>query len=169
MQINIIFFALLITIVIVIIIKSLSRNGAKHKFRIKQGDNILKKLNSIESDAAKLAYLKKVNPYAFEELLLTALKRHGLKITRNKRYSGDGGIDGRAKLNGMPILIQAKRYDGFISKSHVELFIKTCKDNNCIGFFIHTGKTPSSCFELVKGTSVEIISGKRLIELLSKV
>ena len=169
MQYNIIFFYILAAIAIFAIISLSSQKRKKHRFRIKQGENILKKLNSIESDAAKLAYLKKVNPYAFEELLLTALKRHGLKIIRNKRYSGDGGIDGRAKLNGMPILIQAKRYDGYIAKSHVELFIKTCKDNNSIGFFIHTGKTPSSCFELVKGTSVEIISGKRLIELLSKV
>lgn len=169
MQINIIFYALIAAVAIITAIKYLSRKKTRHNFRIKQGDSILKKLNSIDSDAAKLAYLKKVNPYAFEELLLTALKKHGLKITRNKRYSGDGGIDGRAKLNGMPILIQAKRYDGFISKSHVELFIKTCKDNNCIGFFIHTGKTPSSCFDLVKGTSVEIISGKKLIELISKV
>jgi restriction system protein len=169
MQIKYIFFTLIAIFVASMLIGLFTKRKGSHRVRIKQGDQILKKLNEIESDAAKLAYLKKVNPYAFEELLLTALKKHGLKIKRNKRYSGDGGIDGRAKLNGMPIIIQAKRYDGYIAKAHVELFIETCKNNNCIGFFIHTGKTPSSCFELVKGTSVEIISGKRLIELLSKV
>ncbi|WP_407233716.1 restriction endonuclease [Escherichia coli] len=31
----------------------------------------------------------------FEELLLEGFEAHGFRTIRNKRYTGDGGIDGR--------------------------------------------------------------------------
>ncbi len=42
-----------------------------------------------------IAILRKMNPYAFEELLLTCCQNQGWQIERNFRYTKDGGIDGR--------------------------------------------------------------------------
>jgi len=42
------------------------------------------------------AYLRKVEPFIVEELVLSALdQREDIKIQRNKRYTGDNGVDGR--------------------------------------------------------------------------
>ncbi|WP_192840691.1 restriction endonuclease, partial [Enterobacter hormaechei] len=40
-------------------------------------------------------YLRKIDPFVFEELLLEGFEAHGFRTIRNKRYTGDGGIDGQ--------------------------------------------------------------------------
>ncbi|WP_199192296.1 restriction endonuclease [Chlorogloea sp. CCALA 695] len=62
-----------------------------------------------------IAILRKMNPYAFEELLLTCCQNQGWKIERNFKYSNDGGLDGRVTIAGRLYLIQAKRYRGYIN------------------------------------------------------
>ena len=57
-----------------------------------------------------MKYLRKINPYVFEELLLLAFERRGMRVIRNSRYSGDGGLDGQVLIDGERWLIQAKRY-----------------------------------------------------------
>ena len=64
-----------------------------------------------EADSAgKMAYLRKINPYVFEELVLDGFRSKGYGVKRNRRYSGDGGIDGRVYLDGKEYLVQCKRY-----------------------------------------------------------
>jgi len=63
---------------------------------------LIKKLNY------SIAYLRKIDPYVFEELLLEALLSKGFKITRNKRYSGDGGIDWQSLLQGAALFHSGK-------------------------------------------------------------
>ena len=50
----------------------------------------LKRLKCTNTHAEKITALRGVNPLVFEEMILTALKRQGYKIKRNKRYSHDG-------------------------------------------------------------------------------
>ena len=57
---------------------------------------VLNKLNSLPGDGQRLTYLRKISPYVFEELLLSAFERQGLTVVRNASYSGDGGLDGRS-------------------------------------------------------------------------
>ncbi|MGS6531656.1 restriction endonuclease, partial [Enterobacter hormaechei] len=40
-------------------------------------------------------YLRKIDAFVFEELLLEGFEAHGFRTMRIKRYSGDGGIDGQ--------------------------------------------------------------------------
>ncbi|HCF30762.1 MAG TPA: hypothetical protein DEV81_27020, partial [Cyanobacteria bacterium UBA11049] len=42
-----------------------------------------------------IATLRRLDPYVFEELLLTCCQDQGWEIERNFRYTNDGGIDGR--------------------------------------------------------------------------
>ncbi len=76
----------------------------------------------------------------FEELLLEGFEAHGFRTIRNKRYTGDGGIDGGVIIGKYRYLIQAKRYRGHIALQHVQEFEKLLKRHNCRGLFCHTGK-----------------------------
>ncbi|MFD2431520.1 restriction endonuclease [Sphingobium scionense] len=82
-----------------------------------------------------------MDPLAFEELLLESLERRGHKVTRNHRYTGDGGIDGQVVIEGAIWLIQAKRYAGIIRPDHVVAFQTLCQSRGCRSLFIHTGRT----------------------------
>ena len=75
---------------------------------------VLNKLNSLPGDGQRLTYLRKISPYVFEELLLSAFERQGLAVVRNASYSGDGGLDGghhRRRVLAYP----AKRYSRAVS------------------------------------------------------
>ena len=112
--------------------------------------------------------LRGVDPFVFEEMILTALKKRGLRIKRNTRYTGDGGIDGRFWISGRPVLIQAKRYSGAISSQHVKSFKSLCERQRTQGIFVHTGTTPSTLRQARKASeSVQIISGRAMIDLLT--
>lgn len=145
----------------------LCRWKVKHAYRISQSYRVLTKVRSIEHDGAKLKYLKQLDPYLFEECILTALQQKGNKIRRNKRYSGDGGLDGTAWINGEKHYIQAKCYENFISRQHVLAFCSLVNRSQCKGLFVHTGKTTGPILDMIKKEpSVTLISGEKLIRLL---
>jgi restriction system protein len=60
-------------------------------------------------------------------MIISALSNLGYSIKRNIRYTNDGGIDGRAVINGKKTYIQAKRYGKHITASHVTEFSLLCK------------------------------------------
>jgi restriction system protein len=118
-----------------------------------------------ETFARRIAYLRKIDPLVFEELVLDAFQKEGWIVQRSTRYSGDGGIDGRIFQNGKWCGIQCKRYKGAIKTDHVKQFVRDLhKENLEYGFFVHTGRTPGSVHYLSE--QIEILSGQKLIRLL---
>lgn len=114
-----------------------------------------------------LNYLRKLDPFVFEELLLLAFKKRGYRIGKNKRYSGDGGVDGRVYAKDGCYLVQAKRYSSAINPAHVADFAKVIeKEKACGGFFIHTGRTGAKAYRN-KQHNITFISGEKLLQLLS--
>lgn len=143
------------------------RGGGRHDRYQKQAQRVLDKLPLLGGDGQQLSYLRKINPYVFEELLLTAFERQGYRIKRNKRYSGDGGLDGQVWRDKQRYLIQAKRYSGVICPSHIVAFGHLARRERCRGLFIHTGRTGSGGkVALSLFPEVELISGQKLIGLL---
>ncbi|CAH6289292.1 TPA: restriction endonuclease [Citrobacter freundii] len=158
--------AIFVLFIIVIGIRSQAKN--RHKTKQVTADNIIQKIATLQHPGQKIAYLRKVDPYAFEELILTLLQRKGFVIARNERYSGDGGIDGRFKHNNEVWLIQAKRYASRIRQEHVSDFAVLLQEQGCKGIFVHTGTTPASVRNYIKNETkshIEIISGDRLLKL----
>lgn len=140
--------------------------GNRHKRKIKTADFVIKRIDDF-SPSQKIAYLRKIDPYSFEELILTCLERKGFSIKRNERYSGDGGIDGKFFHNGELYLIQAKRYQKEIRYAHLSEFSKLLEQYNCKGIFVHTGTTPKNIKERnINMNNMTIVSGGRLIRLL---
>lgn len=139
------------------------RRKSKHKIYTKQSKKEFKKI-ALMPPATKIAYLRTINPYVFEELILTALEQHGYRIARGTKYSGDGGIDGHVRIDGKWCLIQAKRYSNHVKADHIYEFDKVCRIHKTRGFFIHTGKT-SKRLNLL--TNSKIVSGDKMLRLFS--
>lgn len=113
---------------------------------------------------------EKTQSVVFEELVLEALKDNGFRVCRNKRYSGDGGIDGRVFKNGEEYYVQCKRYASHIDMQHVRDFVELCRKDGKSGLFVHTGKTGRGAWNVLSDgpSTVEIISGGKLLNLLAK-
>lgn len=134
---------LILSIIFLSVLVGILAVKKKHRYRIKKGNLILKKIRTFENPNVEIKiinYLRKIDPFTFEELLLTVFKESGCRIKRNKRYTGDGGIDGKFSFKREKYYIQAKRYKGYIKKSDILDFSKKCRNDKVRGLFIHTGK-----------------------------
>ena len=127
---------------------------------------VLNKLNSLPGDGQRLTYLRKISPYVFEELLLSAFERQGLAVVRNASYSGDGGLDGGHHRRRV-LAYRAKRYSRAVSP-HVEDFDRLLLQSGRRGLFIHTGRTGKMSRTLrTASPRLRIISGQRLLAILA--
>lgn len=142
----------------------------KHQLNIQSGKLVIQQLRSgateIELPMA-IALLRKMNPYVFEELLLTCCKEQGWQIQPNFRYSGDGGVDGWVLIAGKLYALQAKRYKGYIKAEHIRDLHKVIKQEGAAGgFLIHTGKTGELSKELLRDSQITLISGQKLVNFV---
>lgn len=129
----------------------------------------LNTLQKLRDNRERFSFLKKTHHFVFEEMILTAVKRKGHKIIRNKKYTGDGGIDGRVFIRGKLYLLQAKRYKGFIHPGDVYKFSKVCRDHNAGGLFVHTGKTCKKSWMFANRYGIKMVSGDKLLGLFKGV
>ncbi|WP_428413932.1 restriction endonuclease [Legionella sp.] len=142
-----------------------------HQKRVKQAMRVFQTLQRPEFKQAPgklFSYIRTLDPFVFEELLLLAFKSRGLKVIHNKRYTGDGGIDGMVVLPSTHrIAILAKRYQQHIKVQHLHDFSRAIQAFGCHGgYFIHCGKSgPAAYQQLPKGIS--LISGNNLHRLLT--
>ena len=153
----------------VILLVSLFATGGnkRHALYQKRARKIWRKLSGGKlSGGQLLVYLRRINPYVFEELVLDGFSKNGFSVRRNKRYSGDGGLDGRVIYEGKEYLIQCKRYRSYINPQHVRDFAALCDKRNHDGYFVHTGITGKRSRNEVYGSRVKIISGQKLLKLL---
>lgn len=156
-------------ILICVIIIGIIRKGktCRHSYYRKKARKIYRRITSKGlAPGQVVAYLRKINPYVFEELVLDGFEKSGYKVTRNKRYSGDGGIDGRVSRDGKEYFVQCKRYKNHIDPQHVAEFARICDENGRAGYFVHTGKTGRKSKMNAYYGNVEVISGDKLIKLI---
>lgn len=141
------------------------------KFMMRRADETLKLLRNMDfkKDGARMfGLMRAMSPFAFEEMILTALSDRGFKIKRNGWYMGDGGLDGQFWIGKTRVLIQAKRYKNHIERLHVEDFCKLCKRYKAKGIFVHTGRTgKASRAHANDDENIEIISGQALLNLFA--
>ena len=142
----------------------------KHQLNIQYGERVLQQLrsNALEDKLPMvLGTLRRINPYAFEELLMTCCMQQGWQIQRNFRYSNDGGVDGRVLIAEKLYLIQAKRYRGYIKSEHIRDFSNVIQQEGASGgFFIHSGKTGPLSQELLFKCRINLISGQQLVNFI---
>jgi len=145
-----------------------SASERRHRRYRATAERVYVRLRQLSGDGQRMNYLRKINPYVFEELLLLAFERQGYAVQRNTSYSGDGGLDGRVHINGECLLIQAKRYSRAITPAHVQDFDALLTRMGQRGLFIHTGRTgQKSRAASSSSQQLMIISGQRLLALLA--
>jgi restriction system protein len=147
------------------------RRILRPRFRVKIADKQLKKIRSFSGGNLEIRvinYLRKIDHFVFEEMLLTCFKEKGYKIKRNKAYTGDGGIDGTVWINRKKHLIQAKRYSNYISLQHMKDFINVCEKFKTRGIFAHTGKMGKETRNEAMNNNIIIIENKEIVELIMK-
>lgn len=139
-----------------------------HQRRVRQARRTLRTLRSMQGIAAEarlFAYLRKTDPLVFEELALCSFELAGAFIVRNLRYSGDGGIDARARIPSSGWrAIQVKRYGGHICHDHVATFEAT-RSHREMGFFVHCGRTGHAAHEHLADSRIVLVGGQRLVSL----
>lgn len=145
----------------------------RHKYRIRQSKKIIQRIKEISVDENSggrvIGYLRKINPYVFEETILTCIENSNIKVTRNKQYSNDGGIDGKISTKYGKILIQCKRYKGYINNKDVAEFAKKIDEYKCsYGIFVHTGKTGDKAkTTALRSEKIIYVSGSNLTNLIT--
>lgn len=145
-----------------------SASARRHRRYRATAARVLQRLPQLGGDGQRLMYLRKINPYVFEELLLLAFERQGYAVIRNRAYSGDGGLDGQVIIGDQKYLIQAKRYGRAITPSHIKSFGALLRHHHCQGFFIHTGRTGQLSRALLQNhPHVHLVSGQKLLALLA--
>ncbi|MDS6629808.1 restriction endonuclease [Klebsiella variicola] len=72
-----------------------SVRNRRHKRKQQSARRVLERIKTLPGFPQKINYLRKIDPFVFEELLLEGFEAHGFRTIRNKRYTGDGGIDGQ--------------------------------------------------------------------------
>lgn len=147
------------------------QQNPRHRRNIERSRTLLAQLRGFAGEGRQgrmIAYLRRIDPLVFEETVLTAFEAIGYKVVRNRRYTGDGGVDGHVIIDGRRVPIQAKRYAAHIDHEHVRAFSRHAERVG-LGLFIHTGRTGEGAWDARRGTAVQIISGQRLVALIDGV
>lgn len=165
---NPLFWVFIIIIPFFLLGAILFRSKKRHKRNIGKAYTIISKISEFPHPGQKFAYLRKIDPFVFEEIVLNSFKQMGYKVIRNRKYTGDGGIDGAVvHPNGQRILLQAKRYSSYINPRHVDDFSEIISKRKAHkGLFVHTGKSSSAARYRFFDSNVEIIGGQKLLHLI---
>lgn len=147
------------------------RQRPRHRRNVAQSRAVLQQLRSWQGPDAVprcFAYLRQIGPFVFEELVLTALEDCGLFVWRNLRYTGDGGVDGKAWHPGYGwCAVQVKRYRLHVSADHVRAFANLVASRRYpVGLFVHCGRSGEALYGHLGKSRVTLISGNRLMQLL---
>ena len=158
-------------LVLLLLLLLTKRKFNRHKYNWKQAIKVRSTLMSFSGEALearRISYLRKIDAFVFEELLLYSFQQNGAKIIRNKKYTGDGGIDGKVIDNMGNSLVQAKRYTNHINLQHVKDFTELINNDKWAnhGYFVHTGKTGKGVYDVLASSNVTLISGSKLLDLI---
>lgn len=157
-------YTLIPAILLLIALWKIALNRKRKPWRIAAAKKWLKKFRKNKhsyTPAQRFAFIRKVDHFTWEEILIACFEERGCKVVRTK-LTRDGGSDGYVKLNDQWVVIQAKRYKGAIAKAHVMDLAKLVETDPRVskGLFIHTGTSSAPILEYFRSNlSLDIISG----------
>lgn len=132
--------------------------------------------NTVASDL--LAYILDAEPYFFERIVVRLLVAMGYQGNGGNSLvttkSNDGGIDGiinQDPLGTSTVYIQAKRYqrDNRVQRPDINSFVGALEERNASrGVFITTSDFSSGAIERAKHSSIVLINGVKLTDLMLK-
>lgn len=143
----------------------------QHRRRVRQSRRVLatvRRFKGPHAAAQTFSYLRQVDPLVFEEVAMTALEDAGALVLRSRRYTADGGIDGRCWFPwaGLrTIAVQVKRFEAAVTPSDVSGFCALVKEQGYAGgIFVHCGRSGPKTYDALRGQPVQLVSGQRLLD-----
>lgn len=135
----------------------------RHQRNVASSRRLLALLATFPHEGAVINYLRKVDPFVMEELVLTLLESQGLFVLRNRAYTGDGGVDGAFFWPGRGWhAVQCKRYSGAINPGHARAFRDHVQNRYRGGVLVHTGRTGDQSQEAMTPAGLFLLSGSTL-------
>lgn len=153
-----------ILVLIAFVCAYIFKSKPKKPWRVSASKRWLKAFRTnkhIYSPGQRFAYIRKVDHFLWEDIIMTCFEERGYPIKRTK-MTRDGGSDGYVRINGKWIVIQAKRYSGSIAKAHVIELDRLVEKSKHLdkGLFIHTGKSSGPIIHYCKNRQhMELLSG----------
>jgi restriction system protein len=136
-----------------------------HRWRVRAMVSQLCGRDQFELAQLVCAELRAMDPLVFEKPQLERFERRDHKVVRNRRYIGDGAIDGHIVINGAIWLIRAKRYADLIRPEHVVAYNTLCQRRRRLDLFIRTG--PRSRTSAIHSRAVQAIPGLSWLPILT--
>jgi restriction system protein len=143
-----------------------------HEKRVRQARSVIERIRGFEGEALSarcIGYLRAVDPWVFEEVVLTCLEEGGAAILRNTAYTNDGGVDGRVHSveASQWIPVQCKRFERHVCRADIVDFQNLLRERGYRrGLFVHTGRTGVAVRGSLRESEVELVSGEKLAQLV---
>jgi len=135
----------------------------RHRRKVLASRRVLTQLAALQHEGAVINYLRKVDPFVMEELVLSLLESQGLFVLRNRAYTGDGGVDGAFYWPGRGWhAVQSKRYSSAINPGHARAFRGLVQKHYRGGVLVHTGRTGDQSQEAMAPAGLFLLSGSTL-------
>lgn len=135
----------------------------RHQRNVASSRRLLARLATFAHEGSVINYLRKVEPFVMEELVLSLLESQGVFVLRNRAYTGDGGIDGAFYWPGRGWhAVQCKRYSGAINPAHARAFRDHARKHYRGGVLVHTGRTGDQSQEAMAPAGLFLLSGSTL-------
>lgn len=137
-------------------------------------DRIDSGILQIETQVKKelLEKLSTIDPYYFEQVVLTLLNKMGYGDLVTTPKSGDGGIDGiinQDKLGVEKIYLQVKRFNGHnVRELDIRNFIGAMSGDTTKGVFVTTSSFDPAAVRKAQAShhTIILVDGKRLVDLM---
>jgi restriction system protein len=143
-----------------------------HEKRLLQARSVIARIRGFEGDAISartIGYLRAIDPWTFEEVVLSCLEEGGAAVWRNRRYTNDGGIDGRVHIPATAQFspVQCKRFERHVCRADVVEFHEMLYRRGFKrGLFVHTGRTGADLRGDLRDSRVVLVSGEKLAQLV---
>jgi restriction system protein len=143
-----------------------------HEKRIHQARTVIKRIRGFQGDALSaraIGYLRTIDPFVFEEVVLSCLEEGGAAVLRNLRYTGDNGVDGHchSPVASQFVPIQVKRWERHVCRADVlEFYEMLYRRGFKRGLFVHTGRTSTDLRGVLRDSRVILVSGEKLAQLV---
>lgn len=130
-----------------------------------------KRKGRLVDEQRNYATLRQLSWREFEEMVAEAFRRQGYRVVENQKGGADGGVDVRLIKEGQRTVVQCKNWKA--SKVSVkvvrELYGVMVAEGAQQAIVICSGMFTKDAWAFAQGKPIELIGGKKLLELLATV
>ncbi|GAB2856258.1 hypothetical protein GCM10027277_26080 [Pseudoduganella ginsengisoli] len=142
-----------------------------HQHNVRRSRRVLRKVRGFKEPGAGarcLAYLRRIDPLLFEEVIMSALEDAGLFVLRSQHYGGDGGGDGVVWIPGRGwCSVLCNRFRGQVHAADVRAIAwALAKSGYDGGLLVHSCLCVTALHAQLDTARIALLGGDRLLRLI---